>query len=242
MQRPASNVRMSSTRSVNSPYTTARYIMKINFKRFLLSSALSIFVPLMAQAQVDITTTVMSRYNWRGTDFGNSPSIQPTFSYTKGGLSLGAWGAYATNGDPAGTEIDLYASYALGDFSILVTDYTFPDAAPFLDETQHFVELGVSYASESVPVTAFVGAFLLNDDDTSIYGELGYALGDVGLFLGFTPGESAMYGTSKAGIVNTGLSYSKPLVISESLTVSLSSKIIVNPYAKNGFLLFGFSL
>ncbi len=216
--------------------------MKPNFKRLLVSSVFSILVPILAHAQVDITTSVMSRYNWRGTDFGSSPSIQPTFSYTSGNLNVGLWGAYATNGNPAGTEIDLYASYAIGDFSIIVTDYTFPDAAPFLDETQHFVEVGLSYASESIPVTAFIGAFVLNDDDNSIYGELGYSLGDVGLFLGFTPTESAMYGTGKAGIVNTGLSYSKPLVISESLTVSLSSKFIVNPYAKNGFLLFGFSL
>jgi len=216
--------------------------MKFNFKRFLLSSAFSILIPLMAHAQVDITTTVMSRYNWRGTDFGSSPSIQPTFSYTKGALSIGAWGAYATNGNPAGTEIDLYATYSMGDFTLMVTDYTFPDAAPFLDETQHFVELGVSYASESFPLTAFVGAFILNDDENSVYAELGYSLGDVGLFLGMTPQGTPMYGTSKAGIVNTGFTYSKPLVISESLTVSLTSKFIVNPYAKNGFLLFGFSL
>jgi hypothetical protein len=216
--------------------------MKFNFKRFLLSSAFSILIPLMAHAQVDITTTVMSRYNWRGTDFGSSPSIQPTFSYTKGALSIGAWGAYATNGNAAGTEIDLYATYSMGDFTLMVTDYTFPDAAPFLDETQHFVELGVSYASESFPLTAFVGAFILNDDENSVYAELGYSLGDVGLFLGMTPQGTPMYGTSKAGIVNTGFTYSKPLVISESLTVSLTSKFIVNPYAKNGFLLFGFSL
>jgi len=216
--------------------------MKFNFKRFLLSSAFSILIPLMAHAQVDITTTVMSRYNWRGTDFGSSPSIQPTFSYTKGALSIGAWGAYATNGNAAGTEIDLYATYSMGDFTLMVTDYTFPDAAPFLDETQHFVELGVSFASESFPLTAFVGAFILNDDENSVYAELGYSLGDVGLFLGMTPQGTPMYGTSKAGIVNTGFTYSKPLVISESLTVSLTSKFIVNPYAKNGFLLFGFSL
>jgi hypothetical protein len=218
--------------------------MKINFKRLLLSSVFSILVPLMAHAQVDITTSVMSRYNWRGTDFGNSPSIQPTFSYTKGAFSIGAWGAYATNGNAAGTEIDLYATYAVGDFTLMVTDYTFPDAGAgaFLDADGQFVEVGVSYASESFPLTAFVGAFVLNDDENSVYAELGYSLGDVGLFLGMTPQGTPMYGTSKAGIVNTGFSYSKPLVISESLTVSLSSKFIVNPYAKNGFLLFGFSL
>ncbi len=218
--------------------------MKLNFKRLLVSSIFSILVPILAHAQVDITTSVMSRYNWRGTDFGGSPSIQPSFSYTAGNLSVGLWGAYATNGNPAGTEIDIYASYSLGDFSIILTDYTFPDAAPgaFLDGEGHFLEVGLAYASESIPVTAFIGAFVLNDDDNSIYGELGYSLGDVGLFLGFTPAGTAMYGTGKAGIVNTGLSYSKPLVISESLTISLDSKFVVNPYAKNGFLLFGFSL
>jgi hypothetical protein len=95
----------------------------------------------------------MSRYNWRGTDFGNSPSIQPTFSYTAGNLSVGLWGAYATNGNSAGTEIDIYASYALGDFTLMVTDYTFPDAGAgaFLDADGQYVEVGVSYASELHP-------------------------------------------------------------------------------------------
>ncbi len=218
--------------------------MKPNFKRLLVSSIFSILVPVLAQAQIDITTAVVSKYNWRGTDFGSSPSIQPSLSYTKGGLSIGAWGAYATNGNGAGTEIDLYASYALGDFTLLVTDYTFPDAGPgaFLDAKQQYVEIGLSYSSENIPVNAFVGMFVLNDDKKSIYAELGYSLGDVGLFLGLTPHGTAMYGTTKAGIVNTGLSYSKPLVISDSFTISLDSKFVVNPYAKNGFLLFGFSL
>lgn len=217
--------------------------MKPNFKRLLISSIFSILVPILAHAQVDITTSVMSRYNWRGTDFGGSPSIQPTFSYSAGNLSIGLWGAYATNGNPAGTEIDIYASYALGDFSIIVTDYTFPDAAPFLDETQHFVEIGLAYASEEVPITAFIGAFVLNDDDYSTYAELGYSFGDVGAFVGVSPTASAlMYGTTQFGVVNTGLSYSKPLVISESLSITLSSKFIVNPVKETGFLLFGFSL
>lgn len=219
------------------------YIMKFKFKRFLLSSAFSILIPLMAHAQIDITTTVMSRYNWRGTDFGSSPSIQPTFSVTKGGLTLGAWGAYATNGAAAGTEIDLYASYAFGDFTLLVTDYTFPDAAPFLDETQHFVEVGLSYASEDIPVTAFLGMFVANDDDNSIYGELGYSFGDLGMFVGVSPVASNLfYGNTQFGVVNTGLTYSKSLAISESLSITLSSKFIVNPVKETGFLLFGFSL
>jgi hypothetical protein len=217
--------------------------MNINFKRLLISSAFSILIPLMAYAQVDITTTVMSRYNWRGTDFGSSPSIQPTFSYNKGALSIGAWGAYATNGNTAGTEIDLYATYSVGNFTLVVTDYTFPDAAPFLDKTQHFVEVGLSYASDDIPITGFLGMFVANDDDNSIYGELGYSFGSLGTFVGVSPVASNLfYGNTQFGVVNTGLTYSKSLAISESLSITLSSKFIVNPIKETGFLLFGFSL
>ena len=45
-------------------------------------------------AQLGLGTDVVSRYVWRGTDFGDSPSIQPTINYTTSGFSVGFWGAY----------------------------------------------------------------------------------------------------------------------------------------------------
>ena len=48
-----------------------------------------------AQAQsVDLGADIMSRYVWRGTDFGNSAAIQPGLSYSKEGFTVGAWGAW----------------------------------------------------------------------------------------------------------------------------------------------------
>ena len=44
---------------------------------------------------ISISCDLMSRYVWRGTDFGGSPSIQPGIEYSKAGFSIGAWGAYA---------------------------------------------------------------------------------------------------------------------------------------------------
>ena len=37
-----------------------------------------------------VSCDVASRYVWRGTDFGNSPSAQPGISYTSGSQTLGA--------------------------------------------------------------------------------------------------------------------------------------------------------
>ena len=68
-----------------------------------------------------VSYDVASRYVWRGTDFGNSPSIQPTLSYTSGALTLGAWSAWQFSGQA--NKNDLYASYALGNYSFTLTDY-----------------------------------------------------------------------------------------------------------------------
>jgi len=216
--------------------------MKTYFKTVFVLFALFFTVTQTSIAQVDLGIDITSRYVWRGTDFGNSPSLQPDISYTSGNLTIGAWGAFATNGNPAGSEIDFYASYAIGDFSLSVTDYTFPEASlgNYFESEAHFVELGIGYGgSEAFPLSISTSMFVTNDDDNSIYAQLGYTISNVELFLGFTPAESAMYGTSKAGIVNTGFTASQDVQITELFSIALSGSVIVNPYANNAFLLFG---
>ena len=58
----------------------------------------------------------MSRYIWRGTDYGHSPSIQPTLSLTAGGFEIGGWGAIATNS--FFQEIDLVCKVYTEEFLI----------------------------------------------------------------------------------------------------------------------------
>ena len=71
-----------------------------------------------------VSCDIYSRYIWRGTDFGNNPSIQPGITYTAGPVTLGAWSAWQFSGQ--GSENDLFISYSTGSLSFTVTDYFFP--------------------------------------------------------------------------------------------------------------------
>lgn len=220
--------------------------MKSKLKSIFL---LSFFIfPLTAElkAQVTLGTDIMNRYVWRGTDFGNSPSVQPDINFSSGGFEIGAWAAFATNGNPAGTEVDLYASYTIGssagDFQFIITDYTFPEDPmnQYFSSSSHFVELGFGYSgTESFPVNLFIGSFVTNDDDNSIYSRIGYEVGNVEVFLGFTPAKSDLYGTTGAAVLDTGFSVSKELKISDFFSLNLIGSMIANPNTDNLYFLFG---
>jgi len=212
--------------------------MKPIFKRFIISAIASISIPLLAQAQ-DVSVDYVSRYIWRGLDAGSSPSLQPTIEFSKGNFSFGTWGAVATNGNPAGTEINLYAAYSLGDLSISITDYFFPEADPFTDAATHYVELGLGYSIGDVSLSG--GVFVLNDDDFPVYLEAGYTLGAVDLFLGFTPMESALYGNSGPAFINLGFGTSKEISITDSFSLPVSTSLILNPNSKSAFFVVGIS-
>ena len=86
-------------------------------------------------AEINFGADLMSRYVWRGRDFGNSPAIQPNLSFSWKGLSIGAWGSYAfakysiqvddSTTIDAGTysETDLYVSYTYRWFTLMMFDY-----------------------------------------------------------------------------------------------------------------------
>ena len=98
------------------------------FRKALLMIAIGVagFIPLgnSAQAQLDFGADVVSRYIWRGTDFGDAVSAQPWISYSANGFEVGAWSSWAWD-DPAANENDLYVSYSTGLFGVAVTDYYF---------------------------------------------------------------------------------------------------------------------
>lgn len=133
----------------------------------------------------DIGADLMSRYVWRGTQFGgNGPSVQPGITMSWKGLEVGFWGAYSLNGINNVQELDLYASYTFLDdmFSVAITDYFFPDEAlvynPFeykKDTTAHILEGTLSFnGTEKFPISIllamnFYGADAeqLSDDPNS---------------------------------------------------------------------------
>jgi len=147
----------------------------------------------------------MSRYIWRGTQFGgNAPSIQPAISLTAGNFEVGVWGAFSTAGANVGQEVDLYISYSFLNetFTATLTDYFFPAEGVNYDyfeygkdKTGHILEGALSFnGTEKLPVSLlfainFYGADAarINDDPNSAdfnkkdgiqlssYAELGYA-------------------------------------------------------------------
>ena len=181
----------------------------------------------MAVGQVSIGADVVSRYVWRGTDFGNAAAIQPTIETTLGSVTVGAWGSWALNGAADGNECDLYASTQVGPANVILTDYFFPaytgvDSILTLDK--HVIE--GSAGIDIGPVSVLSAANLSGDDDNSIYLELSFNAFTVGLGNGVysTDGEFAP--------VSLGVTANRD---------NLSASYIINPDQETSFLVFGVS-
>jgi hypothetical protein len=131
---------------------------------------------------------LVSRYIWRGKDYGNSSGIQPNVSFSAAGFKIGAWGSYGmiaheNTGNYA--EFDPYISYTWKWFTVGVTDYFFPNGFTPNDDNKYF-----NYASkttghtfeacltfngpEKFPLQVFTGTMVYgadkDKDSTGVYG------------------------------------------------------------------------
>ena len=212
-----------------------------------------------AQAQsVDLGADVMSRYVWRGTDFGNTAAIQPSLSFSSGGFTVGAWGSFdisPVNGS-AVNENDLYASYAFetsaGTFSVSVTDFYFSNPGnEFFDYDNpgaHVIEPGLSY-SGPVSLSASINAYGRNgENEVWLEASVPFSVQDVdlSLALGGTPNDGAgYYGTdadTDAAITKFSLTASRGLKLTESFSLPVMASYYLNPYTERSYFIFGISL
>ncbi len=195
------------------------------------------------ESPISIGTDLVSRYVWRGLDYGASPSIQPYIELGIGGIAFGAWGAYTTN-LPGVQEMDFYLSYTMDDFlTVGVTDYFFPDEVlgyDYFDYDTHVFEAFASFNGlEKLPLSAMFGINLAGDDENSMYFELGYAFSIFDVFLGAGNG---LYTTDNDfGIVNLGITASKDIQITDNFRLPISASLITNPNARAIHLVFGVS-
>lgn len=207
----------------------------------------------------DMGADLMSRYVWRGLLFSASPNVQPWIEYSYKNFTVGTWGSYATNEYYA--EVDLYATYTLGNLSFTVFDY-YGQAENDTsivndyfntknDETAHLLEGTVAYTiSDDFPLTITLATFFYGpdfnadgDNNYSTYLELAYPFQiggtDVNAFIGGTLNEG--YYAEEAGLVNIGIQVSKSIPVTEKYSIPLSSSLSMNPSAKEVFLVFGIS-
>ena len=202
-------------------------MVRSHTKRILLLAVFTVAISAIMVGQIKLGTDIYSHYVWRGAALHSAESFQPALTYTAGSLSVGAWGSYSAAG--AGyAENDLWASYAFGPASVIVTDYYIPSLLPatatFFDYNtakgagSHVIEVGVSYTGgESLPISVaayynVIGGLL--DPDNSSYVQVSYPLTiestTLTTSIGFTPAKStAWYVTTGAGVVSIGVMAAK---------------------------------
>jgi len=248
--------------------------MKFNFYFLVLFMTMAFGMPvdLMCQNKLSLDpgADFVSRYIWRGSDFGNSPAIQPKLEMKYSGFKLGAWGSYSFSSQANFQEVDLYMAYTLKELlTITITDYFLPDGTLSNNKyfnydyntTGHVFEATLKYeGTENLPLsimagTNFAGADARTYDNKlqySTYVEIGYSLNiketRLNFFLGGTPtkpdkdkGETGYYGPHN-GIINIGATATKEIRITEKFSLPVFASLITNPQQQNIFIVFGFTL
>lgn len=193
-------------------------------------------------AQFGLGADVVSRYVWRGTDFGNSAAVQPGIAYTAGAVEIGAWASWSVDGSPSGNENDLYVTYNAGPVGITVTDYFFPSLGftddNFLDYGNdvgaHSLEAMISYGGEGF---SLLGGYFFTGGDgikKSVYLEGSYDLplptDEIGASIVVGAGNEQYTTDTDFNLVVIGLSLSKE---------SWFASYMINPEKETTFLVFG---
>ena len=219
--------------------------MKKTSKFLTLLVGIVVMFSGVAKADWSVGADVVSRYVWRGTQFGDGVAAQPWLSYTFPGIGVevGAWGSYDLSDDDE-NEVDLYVTVPLGEnFSFTVTDYFFPSGGDdnyfdWSDDGGHVIELGAGFEASNFSLMGAVN--VSGDDDNSVYVEAGYTFCDndictASLFAGAGDGQYTN-GSDAAGdfdLVNVGVTASKDI---------FTASYIVNPDLETSWLVLGVTL
>lgn len=207
----------------------------------------------------DITLDFRTMHIWRGSATSYTPTFEPSFEITRNNYTTGIWFAQSIDGNY--TELDLYFTYNVKNFSITIYDYYCPPSIETSKEitnydkytTKHTIELNAAFnGTQQFPVKLLVATMVYGDDINSennknyysTYVELGYSTvideNTLDIFVGFNSFES--YYGDNFGIVNAGLTTSRNLKIYKSFEMPVQASIITNPMANSLFLNFGFTL
>ena len=217
-----------------------KYTLTHTLSILALAALISVSGSKEASAQLGVSTGVdlVSTYVWRGVAY-SGPSWQPYVEAAAGDLTVGAWGSQGYDGFQ---EMDLYASFSLGDLSIGLTDYYYP-GSDYLDGDSHAFEVNLGYSLGSLSIGA---NYILNEAAGAgsaggdMYFELGYSGSAADIFVG--AGDGWHSSTGDFGLVNIGVTKSKELKITESFSLPISGAVIFNPDSEQLYILAGISL
>lgn len=213
---------------------------------------------MKANAQERVAANVgadlVSSYVWRGQNLGNA-AIQPNLSLNYRGLSLSAWGSVGLVSEDV-KELDLTLGYAIGDFSVSLTDYWFNTNPKYFDyaahSTAHVFEAQIGYDFGILDInwyTNFAGADGVNEEGDRAYSsyiQLTVPFTLDGLEweaeLGATPWATSFYAEADGFTVcDVALKAYKDFKMSDAVSIPVFAKIAWNPATEGAHFVFGLS-
>jgi hypothetical protein len=223
------------------PNFVKRQRMKKNLNKWVLSLVMAIALPVTSMAQDKVEASVgadlVSGYIWRGQDLGGA-SVQPSISVAYKGLSLTAWGSVGFDKDDD-KEIDLTLVYELGNFSLSLTDYWYPEY-----RGAHTFEAQAGYDFGFMGVNWYTN-ISGDDKEYASYFTLTAPFSLIGLDweaeVGATPWGTDYYGTDKFSVCDLSLGASKEINITDSYSTSLFAKATFNPTTEKFYATIGIS-
>lgn len=202
----------------------------------------------------NVGADLVSSYVWRGQDLGNA-AIQPNLSLNYRGLSLSAWGSVGLVSEDV-KELDLTLGYAIGDFSVSLTDYWFNTNPKYFDyaahSTAHVFEAQIGYDFGILDInwyTNFAGADGVNEEGDRAYSsyiQLTVPFTLDGLEweaeLGATPWATSFYAEADGFTVcDVALKAYKDFKMSDAVSIPVFAKIAWNPATEGAHFVFGLS-
>ena len=170
-------------------------------------------------SKFSVGADLYSNYIWRGSKFGQGPSVQPSVKFVTGGLTVGVWGSFDASGY---AEADPYISYTLPfGLSLGLTDYYYPGLEVFdFSEASgsHAFEINAGFAKGGLSLSA---NYIINEAGGAasaggdMYFQAGYAFTYFNLFAGAGDGWHTSDG--EFAFCNVGLGTSKTIKLTDSL-------------------------
>lgn len=200
-------------------------------------------------AEVDLGTDVVSSYVWRGM-YQTGTSIQPAVGLSVGDFSLSAWGStdIASLGSK---EVDFTLGYAVGGFSVAVTDYWWSgQGVNYFGSNDHYYEAALAYEFESGFSIGVATMFAGKEDQDengdqyfSTYIDLayGFAVNDIdcSVGVGITP-AAGMY-ADDFNVCSISLTAAKSLQLSSTFELPIFVQAIFSPAQEDAYLVVGVS-
>lgn len=195
---------------------------------------------------INTAFTISSKNVWRGVNYGNNtPSLQGTLALNVANVfEIGACGTTTINGDKKGYGqwMELYASYTIDRWSLVLDDYYFFSYDSLNDyfnwsetSTQHLLEARLKYnIDKKFSIMASYNIYAMDGAAKAFYFEAEYFIRpDLSFTFGAVTDASWLNYYDKGGITTIGVNGTRDINVTKTFKIPVKASLIFNPNYKN---------